>query len=105
MVLFLLLFIALFVVLYRNYKGHNIGKFITEEVAQVYNKFAPYSFKVVNEKTKQLGKEYTIKDYTIQVVMFSTFTGVITYMYFYNIIISIIYILYLTHIFCLYIIL
>ncbi len=92
MVLFLLLFIALFVVLYRNYKGHNIGKFITEEVAQVYNKFAPYSFKVVNEKTKQLGKEYTIKDYTIQVVMFSTFTGVITYMYFYNIIISIIYI-------------
>lgn len=92
MVLFLLLFIALFVVLYRNYKGHNIGKFITEEVAQVYNKFAPYSFKVVNEKTKQLGKEYTIKDYTIQVVMFSTFAGVITYMYFYNIIISIIYI-------------
>lgn len=92
MVLFLLLFIALFVVLYRNYKGHNIGKFITEEVGQVYNKFAPYSFKVVNEKTKQLGKEYTIKDYTIQVIMFSTFAGVITYMYFYNIIISIIYI-------------
>lgn len=92
MVLFLLLFIALFVVLYRNYKGHNIGKFITEEVGQVYNKFAPYSFKVVNEKTKQLGKEYTIKDYTIQVIMFSTFAGVITYMYFYNIIISIVYI-------------
>lgn len=92
MVLFLLLFIALFVVLYRNYKGHNIGKFITEEVGQIYNKFAPYSFKVVNEKTKQLGKEYTIKDYTIQVVMFSTFAGVITYMYFYNIVISIIYI-------------
>lgn len=92
MVLFLLLFIALFVVLYRNYKGHNIGKFITEEVGQVYNKFAPYSFKVVNEKTKQLGKEYTIKDYTIQVILFSLFAGVITYMYFYNIIISIIYI-------------
>ena len=92
MVLFLLLVIAFFILLYRNYKGQNVGKFITEQVGQVYDKFAPYSFKVVREKTKQLGKEYTVKDYTIQVVIFSTFAGVITYMYFYNILISIVYI-------------
>lgn len=78
--------------LYRNYEGENVGKFITSHVSTVYEKFAPFSFKVVREKTKQLGKEYTVRQYTIQIVMFSTFAGVITYLYFYNILISIIYI-------------
>ena len=92
MVLFLLLVIALFVVLYRNYKGENIGKFITQGIGEVYNKFAPYSYKVVRQKTKELGKEYTVRDYTIQIIIFSVFTGVVTYMYFYNIIVTIVYI-------------
>lgn len=93
MVLFLLLIIALFVVLYRNYKGRNIGKFITEGLGQVYSKFSPYSYQAVREKTKQLGKEYTIKDYTIQIIIFSLFTGIVTYMYFYNLLVTIVYII------------
>ncbi len=85
--------IALFVAFYRVYKGQNVYKFITEQVGVVYDKFAPYSFKMVREKTKELGKEYTAKQYTTQVIIFTIFAGVISYMYFYNLIISIIYII------------
>lgn len=93
MVLFLLLFIGLVVILYRNYKGQNISKYITEQVQAIYDKFAPYSFKVVREKTKQLGQEYTAKQYLIQIIIMGGFAGIVTYMYFYNLIVSLIYIL------------
>lgn len=93
MELILLLLIATFVIIYRQYKGQNVYKFITEQVSVAYDKFAPYSFKLVREKTKELGKEYTPKQYATQVVVFALFAGVISYMYFYNLIISIIYII------------
>ena len=93
MVLFLLLAIAILVLLYRNYKGENVGKFITEQVQVVYDKFAPYSFKVVREKTKELGQEYTARQYTIQVVIFGAFDAIVSYLYFYSLIVSIIYVL------------
>ncbi len=93
MVLFLLLAIAILVLLYRNYKGENVGKFITEQVQVVYDKFAPYSFKVVREKTKELGQEYTARQYTIQVVIFGAFAAIVSYLYFYSLIVSIIYVL------------
>ena len=35
MVLFLLIVIAVVVLLYRNYKGQNVSKFITEQVQAV----------------------------------------------------------------------
>lgn len=92
MELVIILLIALFVIVYRKYKGQNIYKFITQQVTVAYDKFAPYSFKLVREKTKELGKEYTPKQYATQVVVFAVFAGVISYMYFYNLIISIIYI-------------
>ena len=93
MVLFLLIVIAVVVLLYRNYKGQNVSKFITEQVQAVYDRFAPYSFKVVREKTKQLGQEYTARQYLIQVLIMGGFAGVVTYLYFYNLIVSIIYII------------
>ena len=93
MVLFLLLVIAVVVLLYRNYKGQNISKYITEQVQAIYDKFAPYSYKVVREKTKQLGQEYTARQYLIQVLIMGGFAGIVTYMYFYNLIVSIIYVI------------
>ena len=89
----IILIIALFVVIYRKYRGQNVSKFITKQVETVYNRFAPYSFKVVREKTKELGQEYTARQYTIQVVTFSLFAGVVSYLYFYNLLISIFYII------------
>ena len=90
--LVIILIITFLVIAYRNYKGQNVHKFITEQVGAIYDKFAPYSFKVVREKTKELGQEYTAKQYTIQVAVISIFTGVVTYLYFYNLVICIVYV-------------
>ena len=94
MYIFELIFLILLfsgIMLYRNYKGQNVGKFITEQVQTTYDKFAPYSFKMVREKTKELGQEYTPRQYMIQVTVMEVFTAVVTYLYFYNILISLIY--------------
>ena len=90
--LFLIVLVAI-IALYRNYKGQNVGKFITTQVQEAYNKFAPYSFKVVREKTKELGQEYTPRQYLIQVIVMASFTGVVSYLYFYNLFISLVYII------------
>lgn len=93
MELIIILLIALFVLIYRQYRGQNVYKFITQQAGAVYDKFAPYSFKKVREKTKQLGQEYTPKQYITQSAVFTIFSGVISYLYFYNLFVSIIYIL------------
>ena len=93
MVLFLLLIIAVGILLYRNYKGQNISKYITEQVQVIYDKFAPYSFKVVREKAKDLGQEYTARQYIVQIVIMGGFAGIVTYLYFYNLIVSLIYVI------------
>lgn len=92
MELFLLLIIAAIVLLYRGYNGKNAIHFINDQVTVLYDRFAPYSFKKVREKTKQLGQEYTARQYTIQVVLIGGFAGIISYLYFYNLMISIFYV-------------
>lgn len=89
--LFIIIVFVIGIYLYRNYKGENVGNYVFGQVQNIYERFAPYSFRVVREKTKQLGQEYTVRQYTIQVVLFAGFASVISYLYFYNIIISIIY--------------
>ena len=89
--LFIIVAFVIAIYLYRNYKGENVGKYVLTQVQGMYDKFAPYSFKVVREKTKQLGQEYTPRQYAIQVSLFASFAAVVTYLYFYNLIISIIY--------------
>ena len=79
--------------LYRNYKGQNVGKYVFEQVQTAYNKFAPYSFQVVREKTKALGQEYTPRQYAIQATVMGVFAGVVSYLYFYNLVISAIYVI------------
>lgn len=85
MELIILLAIAIFVIAYRKNTGDNVYKFFATSVASAYNKYAPYSFKVVREKTKELGQEYTLRQYTTQVIIFAGVAGGITYMYFYSI--------------------
>ena len=92
MVLFLLLLIGGGILLYRNYQGQNISKYIQEQVQSVYDKFAPYSFKIVREKTKELGQEYSVRQYTVQICILGGFAAVVTYLYFYNLVISLIYV-------------
>ncbi|MDD4036069.1 MAG: hypothetical protein PHS45_01940 [Bacilli bacterium] len=87
----LIAFIVLFVVFYRINQGESIYKFVTYQVGEIYEKYAPYSFKIVREKVKDLGLEYSSKQYTIQVAIFAGGASVISYLYFYSIVTSIIY--------------
>lgn len=94
MELFIVLVIAILVILYRGYNGKNAVHFINDQVTVLYDKFAPYSYKKVREKTKQLGQEYTARQYIIQAALIGGFLGVIAYLYFYNLIIAILYVIF-----------
>ncbi len=89
--LIILIALAVFALSYRFNNGENIYKFFVTKISMAYDRYAPYSFKTVREKTKELGKEYTAKDYLTQVALFVAVAGGISYLYFYNIIISAIY--------------
>ena len=89
--IFIVAFILLFVYIYRKNTGNNSYKFIAKTVGNTYEKYAPYSFKVVREKAKELGQEYTTRQYIIQVALFGTVAAFVAYLYFYSIIWSIVY--------------
>ena len=103
----LVLVISVYVVVYRKQSGVNVYKYISEQVGNIYDKYAPYSYKEVRQKIKDLGQEYTAKQYAIQIAIFAASSAVISYLYFYNIIVSIIYVIgavvvipYLTYLRC-----
>ena len=85
--------IFFFIILYRFNKEDGINKYIKKQKNMLYDKYAPYSFKEIRKKVKELGQEYTKRQYTIQVAVFAIASAVISYLYFYNIIISIIYVI------------
>ncbi len=85
--------IVLFVVLYRKSNGESVYKFLVDNVENVYNQYAPYSFKVIREKCKEMGLEYSTKQYTTQVIIFASLAFIISFLYFYNAIISLIYVI------------
>jgi len=83
--------ILIFVMTYRNSSGEGVYKFVKESATVIYDQYAPYSYKTMREKIKELGLEYTTRQYTIQIAMFAGVAGVIGYLYFYNLIVVIIY--------------
>ena len=91
-IIFLLItFIILFIFVYRNSTGENVYKFVSSRTSFVYDKYAPFSFKEIRKKVKDLGQEYTKKQYMIQISMFAIASLIISYLYFYNLIISVVY--------------
>ena len=84
--------ILIFIVLYRSSNGGGVYNFISKEAEGLYNKYVPYSFKSMREKIKELGLEYTPRQYLTQILLFSGIAGVVSYMYFYDLIVVIIYI-------------
>ncbi len=85
--------IILFIYVYRINTGDNVYKYITNQVTTVYERYAPYSFRIVREKVKELGQEYTPRQYAIQISVFAVASAVISYLYFYNLIWCIVYII------------
>lgn len=106
-VFLIVIIIAIFVIAYRNRQGESVYKYVSKYTGIIYEKYAPYSFREIREKVKNLGQEYTTRQYVIQIAIFSIGAAVISYLYFYNIIISIIYVIaavstipYLTYLRC-----
>ena len=85
--------IAVFVFAYRMNTGDNVYQFFADTIANIYNSYAPYSFREVREKTKELGFEYTPKQYAIQVLLLGGGAALVSFLYFYSIPITIVYII------------
>ncbi len=84
--------ILIFIVVYYQNAGAKTYKYVASKVGDIYNRYAPYSYKKVREKVKSMGQDYTPKQYAIQVVVFAGGAFLISYLYFYNLIVSFIYI-------------
>ncbi len=84
-------FILLYIVVNWQNSGKGVYNAIVDAVGVAYEKYAPYSFKQIREKIKQLGQEYTVRQYTTQIVLYAGCAAVISYFYFYNVIISLVY--------------
>lgn len=85
--------IVLFLYIYRKNSGENVYKYISRNVGVIYEKYAPYSYKVVREKVKELGQEYTPRQYVIQIAVFAAGAAVVSYLYFYNLLWCVVYML------------
>ena len=84
--------IAIFVAAYRMNTGDNVYQFFADTVANLYNTYAPYSFREVREKSKELGFEYTPRQYATQVLLLGGAAALITFLYFYSIPVTIVYV-------------
>ena len=85
--------IFVFIVMYRTRRGNSVYSFINEQVNSAYDKYAPYSYKEMRKKIKELGLDYTPRQYFMQIIMFTGIAGGVGYLYFYNLLICIIYII------------
>lgn len=86
-----LLVIAIITLLLRKNPGENLYKYVAGKATVAYEKYAPYSFKMVREKAIELGQEFTPRQYLTQVVVLGGLAALVGYFYFYSIIIAIIY--------------
>lgn len=91
MELFIMLIIGVFVISYRQQNGANVYSFLANGIKNIYNKYAPYSYQEVREKSKELGQEYGPKEYLMQVLMIGGLFLIIGYVYFYSIVTAVLY--------------
>ena len=85
----------------------SIHEYVLDQASNIYDKYAPYSFKQIRDKVKSMGQEYTPREYLVQVCVFAGVAFGISYLYFYNIVVSVIYVIvviciipYLTYLRC-----
>ena len=83
--------ILIFIVIYRNASGTNLYKYIADNTTFIYDKLAPYTYQSIREKIKDLGQDYTPHQYIMQAIGFAAGAAIISFLYFYSLIISIIY--------------
>jgi len=87
----LVIIIFLFIVAYRLKRGESVYKFLNEQINQAYEKYAPYSYKEMRKKIKELGFDYTPRQYMFQLLAFAGVAAAVGYLYFYDLIVCVIY--------------
>lgn len=88
----IILFLFAFASLYFVSKGESVYKFVSSTAGTIYDKYAPFSYKNIRKKVKELGQEYTYREYMTQLLLFGGGAFLISYLYFYNIVVSIMYV-------------
>lgn len=83
--------IAIFLIIYRSSVGEQTYKYISNQSKRLYSKVAPYTYKEIKKKIKDLGQDYSIQQYIGQVILFGIGAGIVTYLYFYSLVVSIVY--------------
>ena len=83
--------LIIFIIIYRSSVGEQTYQYVSNQGKKLYSKVAPYTYKEIRKKIKELKQDYTIQQYIGQVLIFALGGGIITYLYFYNLIVSIIY--------------
>lgn len=83
--------IVLFIITYRASSGSGVYKFINESAARLYDKYAPYSYKEMRKKIKDMGLDFTPRQYVTQIVLLGGFFAGVGYLYFYSIVVAIFY--------------
>ena len=89
--LLIMLGITIFIIVYRGMKNGKSYKEFLDKAGSVYDKYAPYSFKMVRDKAKDLGQEYTMRNYLTQIAVLGGIAGIIGYFYFYSLVWALIY--------------
>ena len=88
----LVVLIFVFIVMYRSKREKSVYSFINEQVNSAYDKYAPYSYKEMTKKIKELGLDYTKRQYFMQIAVFAGVAGGVGYLYFYNLLVCVEYI-------------
>ena len=83
--------LLIFLIIYRSAVGDQTYKFVKVQSKRLFSKVAPYTYKEIRKKIKDLGQDYTVQQYVGQVILFAAGAGIISYLYFYSLIVSIIY--------------
>ena len=83
--------LIIFIIIYRSNAGEQTYQFVSKQSRKLYSKVAPYTYKEIRKKIKELKQDYTPQQYIGQLILFAAGGGIITYLYFYNLVISIIY--------------
>ena len=89
--LIIIIFICLFIFLYRKSPGNTPYKYMSELAGSLYDRYAPFSYKAIREKVHDLGQNYSAKQYGIQLLLFGGVAGAISFAYFYSILWAIVY--------------
>ena len=83
--------LLIFLVIYRSDNKQNAYQYINRSTTKLYSKVAPFTYKEISKKIKELNQDYTIQQYVGQIIMFALGAGIVTYLYFYSLVVSIIY--------------